>query len=79
MVQENFEDRLDAQVPGKAWLRSQRVFFLNDGWYFQTREAGNVGPFHSQTEADSYVKQVVDFLQLRNNQTKSQFFKNIAA
>jgi len=79
MVQKDMSSRIGDQVPGMGWLRSHRVFFLNDGWYFQTSEAGNVGPFHSQVEADSYLSQVIAFLKLKDGSTKKLFLKTLAA
>ena len=63
-------------VPGKDWLRSERVFFINDGWFFQTRDYGNVGPFDTQMEAESSIQKIIDFL---NSGCNPAYFANATA
>ena len=38
--------RRDDPNDDKIWLRSDRIFYRDDGWYVATRE-GDLGPFRS--------------------------------
>lgn len=36
----------------KSWFRSDRFYHTGDGWWFQTRENLEQGPFRSHKEAE---------------------------
>lgn len=36
----------------RLWYRSERIFNVDQAWYFHTREGTNVGPFRSQFDAE---------------------------
>ncbi len=47
----------------RTWFRSNRVFRVNEAWYFHTREGIDVGPFQSEFEAQveaSILKHVLN-------------------
>ncbi len=35
-----------------SWFRCQRYYHTSDGWWFQTREKTEMGPFDSQKDAE---------------------------
>lgn len=39
----------------QSWFRSDRCYHTGDGWWFTTRENEELGPFHSQGEAENEV------------------------
>jgi hypothetical protein len=46
----------------KAWFRCERYYHTADGWWFQTRELTEKGPFTSEHEAEMelclYIRKV---------------------
>lgn len=46
----------------KPWLRSDRFYHTSEGWWFQTRENTQQGPFSSHKDAEAelmlYIRQV---------------------
>ncbi len=46
----------------RSWFRSERYYHTGDGWWFSTREDSELGPFHSQNEAESefvmYIRKI---------------------
>ncbi len=44
------------------YFRNSRYLAKIDGWYFQTRERGDIGPFFSKEEAQKGVKSYVSNL-----------------
>jgi len=54
----------------KTWFRSDRFMFINDKWYFLTREETQVGPFDSRAEAEReltyYIRDINTFALIRN-------------
>ncbi len=36
----------------RAWFRCERYYHTDEGWWFQTREKTERGPFDSQHEAE---------------------------
>lgn len=56
---EVFDRRRGDEMP--AEMRSGRVFEGKGGWYFATREGGNIGPFPSITAAEAGVVYYVSF------------------
>ena len=49
----------------KSWFRSDRFYHTDDGWWFQTREHTELGPFNSHKEAESelclYIRRLNTF------------------
>lgn len=43
--------------------RSQRIFRLPNGWYFNTREKVPLGPFASAEQTEAAIGDFLDFLQ----------------
>jgi hypothetical protein len=56
---EVFDRRRGDEAPAES--RSGRVFEGKGGWYFSTREGGNVGPFPSVAAAEAGVVYYVSF------------------
>lgn len=46
-----------------AKRRSQRIFRLPNGWYFNTREKVPLGPFASAEQTEAAIGDFLDFLQ----------------
>lgn len=42
--------------------RSERLFIQHNYWYFRTREGMDIGPYDSQTEANSGINSFIEFL-----------------
>lgn len=46
----------------KSWFRSNRFYHTNEGWWFQTRENTELGPFSSHSDAEAelmlYIRQI---------------------
>lgn len=42
--------------------RGSRVYIQNDYWWYATREGVHVGPFDSRSEAESGVRDFVDYI-----------------
>ena len=46
----------------KSWFRSDRFYHTNEGWWFQTRENTEQGPFSSHHDAEAelslYIRQI---------------------
>jgi len=42
-------------------FRAHRIHCINGSWYFLTREGGNIGPFATREEAETYLS---EFLKL---------------
>ena len=47
--------RRDDSNDDKIWLRSERIFYSEDGWYISTRE-GDLGPFRLRRSAAIELK-----------------------
>lgn len=49
----------------KSWFRSDRFYHTADGWWFQTREHTELGPYDSHKEAESelclYIRRLNTF------------------
>jgi hypothetical protein len=58
-------------------LRSSRIFSMESVWYFSTREGVDVGPFNSQYEANSNLKNFIEFIQLANKKTLKLFLSTL--
>ena len=42
--------------------RSDRLFKVDDYWYYKTREGVDIGPFDSASEAQTGVSDFIDFI-----------------
>lgn len=58
--------QVKAQRDGESpsyWLRSERIFRQEQGWYFKTREGINVGPFGCRFDAEVELESLLRVLQ----------------
>jgi hypothetical protein len=53
--------------PSKPWFRCDRYSHTADGWWFQTREQLELGPFESQTDAKAEMCLYVRNMNLKQN------------
>lgn len=51
----------------KHWFRMDRVFLVENQWYFTTRDDRDVGPFRSRADADIGVQLFLDSLSQGND------------
>ena len=53
----------------KTWYRSERIFRIENGWFFLTRENTQEGPFGNRSEAERelayYIRSVVEWGDIR--------------
>lgn len=63
--------KLRAGEVSKAWFRSDRFYHTPDGWWFQTRENTEEGPFASHKDAENelclYIRQNNTFIGVFNS------------
>jgi len=54
--------RVRAGEASRPWFRTDRFYHTAEGWWFQTREKTEEGPFVSQADAENelmlYIRQV---------------------
>lgn len=62
-------------------LRNNRFFKKAGYWYYSTREGFNIGPFDSQSEAESGASEFIDFIMHADSGTLQtlQCYSNSAA
>ena len=57
----------------KSWFRSDRFYHTNEGWWFQTREKTELGPFSSHKDAEAeltlYIRQLHVYENLFEDET----------
>ena len=58
--------RRDDPKDDKSWLRSDRIFYRDDGWYVATRE-GDLGPFPGRSLAVIELNRYFRELKLRHS------------
>ncbi len=59
MLQKHREGDQGGRIP----FRSGRMYYVNDEWYFTTREGEDRGPYPSRDEAEAALAQFVRSLQ----------------
>ena len=59
--------------------RSNRVYHLESGWYFHTREGKDAGPYGSRAEAEQGVADFVEFLAVADWQTRIKYLASITS
>lgn len=55
-------------------IRSERLFLLDNYWYFRTREGMQIGPFDSSQEATEGINGFIDFL----NNSEEQIIEKVS-
>ena len=59
----------------RSWFRCERFYHTADGWWFQTREHTELGPFESQHDAEAEVCLYVRKINLiQNNMSQQNIF-----
>ena len=53
--------------PSKAWFRCERYYHTDDGWWFQTREHTELGPYESQHDAEAEMCLYIRSINLNQN------------
>lgn len=48
------------QEPAKKFYRSERTVFINDRWYYQSRENAPEGPFSTREDAEYAVQRYLE-------------------
>ena len=56
----------------RSWFRCERFYHTADGWWFQTREHTELGPFESQHDAEAEVCLYVRKINLSQNNMSQQ-------
>ena len=56
----------------RAWFRCKRYYHTTDGWWFQTRENTELGPFSSQHDAEMELCLYIRNINLNQNRLAQQ-------
>lgn len=54
----------------RVWFRTNRVFAVDDVWFFSTRENIDVGPYATRAEAERDARRLVKILQDTDTETQ---------
>jgi len=46
----------------RNWFRSDRIYNLNNKWYFTTREGDELGPFNNHDGVEKAIRDFVDVI-----------------
>ncbi len=50
------------ETGGESFFRSERIVYINNYWYFQSRERAPEGPFRTRAEAEQAVDRYVQLV-----------------
>lgn len=59
---------------GPVPTRSSRLFLDGNQWFFHTREGTDIGPYKTEQEAETGLKDFIEFMQLANPKLLSNFY-----